>query len=264
MENNEKNKPNIFEVLGSKNTFIFGIVAGIMTLSTIGFFFLLLSGSVDFNTIGNSTDSKTTFGTTNTNTTVTNTNTTAPTAQINMVPVTSDDHVRGDLETADVVVVEFSDLECPFCARFHPTMQQVYSDYDGQVAWVYRQFPLESLHPKARNEAIASECAADLGGNEAFWSYIDRIYEITPSNNGLDESKLAETAEYVGLDATEFQNCMDSGKFEDKIDSQLTDAAASGGTGTPYSVAINKDGEMAPINGAQPITSVKATIDSLL
>ncbi len=259
MENNEKNKPSIFEVLGTKNTFIFGIVAGIMTLSTIGFFFLLLSGSVDFNsTMG----SKTTFGAANTNTTGTNTAT--PTTQINIAPVTSDDHVRGDLNTADVVVVEFSDLECPFCARFHPTMQQVYDDYGGQVAWVYRQFPLDSLHPKARNEAIASECAADLGGNDAFWAFIDRIYEITPSNNGLEVSQLADTAEYIGLDATEFKTCMDSGKFDDKINAQVADATASGGTGTPYSVAISKDGKIAPINGAQPITSVKATIDSLL
>ncbi|MDP2684342.1 MAG: thioredoxin domain-containing protein [bacterium] len=265
MEINNENKSGFFEALGSRKTFVFGIVAGIMTLSTIGFFFLLLSGSVDFDSIGSSTNSKTTFGTANTNTKVTNTApTAAPTTQIDIVPVTSDDHIRGDLATAEVVVVEFSDTECPFCARFHPTMQQVYEDYAGQVAWVYRHFPLDSLHSKARKEAEATECAAELGGEEGFWAYVDRLYDITPSNNGLEVSQLAEIATFVGLDATQFQTCLDSGKYADKVETHVSDATASGGTGTPYSVAISKDGQLAPINGAQPITSVKATIDALL
>src|SRR3989338_2531696 len=107
----------------------------------------------------------------------------------NVGELTDRDHLRGDPK-ATVKVVEFSDLECPFCKNFHRTMQQVMSEYSGQVAWVYRHFPLDSLHSKARKEAEASECAAELGGNDGFWAYVDKLFEITPSNNGLDPNLL--------------------------------------------------------------------------
>ena len=82
-------------------------------------------------------------------------------------------------------VVEFSDLECPFCKRFHATMQQTVAAYGGQVAWVYRHFPIDQLHSKAPKEAEATECAAELGGNDKFWAYTNRLMEVTPANNGL-------------------------------------------------------------------------------
>ncbi|XOU94011.1 MAG: DsbA family protein [Candidatus Kerfeldbacteria bacterium] len=263
METNNEKKPSVFEVLGSQKTFMIGALAGIMAIATIGFFVMLLSGGVDLD----KSDTKTTFGNTNT---ATGTNTVpvaaapTPSQDIQVAPVTSDDHIRGDLETADVVIVEFSDTECPFCQRFHPTLKQVVADYDGQVAWVYRHFPLDSLHSKARKEAEATECAEELGGNDGFWAYIDRLYEITPTNNGLEASQLAVIATDVGLDATAFQTCLDSGKYAEKVASQLQDATTAGGNGTPYSVAISKDGEIIPISGAQPISSVKAAIDGLL
>jgi protein-disulfide isomerase len=86
----------------------------------------------------------------------------------NMAPITSADHIRGN-PNAPVKIVEYSDMECPFCKRFHPTMQQTVDEYDGKVAWVYRHFPLDSIHSKARSEAIATECAGELGGNDMFW-----------------------------------------------------------------------------------------------
>src|SRR6185295_5043808 len=81
-------------------------------------------------------------------------------------PVAAEDHIRGDL-AAPVKVIEFSDFECPFCKGFHATMKQVMADYekDGKVAWVYRHFPIDELHSKARKEAQAAECAGELGGN---------------------------------------------------------------------------------------------------
>src|SRR3990167_11318401 len=89
-----------------------------------------------------------------------------------MKPISKDDHIRGNPD-APVKIVEYSDTECPFCKRFHDTMKQVMDEYGktGKVAWVYRNFPLDQLHPKARNEAIALECAGDQGGNDPFWAY---------------------------------------------------------------------------------------------
>ena len=87
-----------------------------------------------------------------------------------LASITSTDHIRGN-PNAPVKIVEYSDMECPFCKRFHSTMQQAMDEYgkDGRVAWVYRHFPLDSIHSKARTEAVASECAGEFGGSDEFW-----------------------------------------------------------------------------------------------
>src|SRR3989344_4864332 len=102
-----------------------------------------------------------------------------------MAAITSEDHIRGN-PNAEVTIVEYSDYECPFCKSFHPTMQRIVDEYGDKVAWVYRHFPLDSIHSKARPEAVAAECAAELGGNDAFWKFTDRFFELTPSNNQTD------------------------------------------------------------------------------
>jgi len=126
---------------------------------------------------------------------------------VQMAPVSANDHILGNPD-AKIVIVEYSDTECPFCKRFHTTLKQIMKEYGakGDVAWVYRSFPIPSLHPKAQKEAEALECAAELGGNTAFWKYTDRIYEITPANNGLDAAELPKIAEYAGLDVAAFHS----------------------------------------------------------
>lgn len=90
--------------------------------------------------------------------------------------VRKDDHVRG-AKNPKVYVVEYSDFECPFCKQFHPSLQQALTDYKDKVAVVYRHFPLESIHPSARILAEGSECAAEIGGEDAFWEYHDKVFE---------------------------------------------------------------------------------------
>lgn len=182
-----------------------------------------------------------------------------------MKPVTAEDHIRGDIN-APVKIVEYSDTECPFCKRFHPTMQQVMDEYgkSGKVAWVYRHFPLDSLHSKARKEAEATECAAELGGNDKFWAYLDRLMEVTPANNGLDPAELPKIAKYVGLDENKFNECLSSGKYAQKIEEHVQNAVATGGNGTPWSIVVSKKGKKYPLSGAQPYTSVKQLIDLAL
>jgi protein-disulfide isomerase len=192
-----------------------------------------------------------------------------PVAQVSNLdqvrPVSADDHIRGN-PNAQVVVVEYSDTECPFCGRFHNTMKRIIDEYgkDGKVAWVYRHSPIDQLHPKSRKQAEAQECAGELGGNDKFWQYTDRIYEITPANNGLDVAELPKIATYVGLDVEKFNTCLASGKYAAKVQTDVENAAATGGQGTPWSVVIAKDGNKTSINGAYPYESVKQTIDSLL
>ena len=179
-----------------------------------------------------------------------------------MAPITDQDWIRGN-RNAKVSIVEYSDLECPFCKRHHPTMQQIVAAYDGQVNWVYRHFPLTSLHSKAPKEAEATECAGELGGNDGFWKYVDRLFEITPANNGLDPLELPKIAEYVGLDKAKFETCLNSGKYAQKVQQQYQDGVAAGATGTPYNVIVAGDQKI-PVNGAVPFEQFKAVIDPLL
>lgn len=182
-----------------------------------------------------------------------------------MNPIGADDHVRGNPD-APVKIVEYTDPECPFCKRFHETMKQVMGEYgkDGKVAWVYRNFPLDQLHPKARKEAVAVECAGAIGGKEMFWKYADRLYEITPSNNRLDPAELPNIAKYVGLDVSTFNTCLTSGKFDAHVEADIQNAVATGGNGTPWSVVIGVDGKKYPLSGAQPYEAVKRLIEVAL
>jgi len=182
-----------------------------------------------------------------------------------MRPVSADDHILGN-PNADVIIVEYSDSECPFCKTFHTTLQRVMSEYgkDGKVAWVYRHFPIDQLHSKARKESEAMECANELGGNTKFWEYANRLYEITNSNNSLDPAELPVIASAVGLDVNDFNSCLSSGKYAEKVEADYQDAIKAGGQGTPNSIAISKDGTKIPIEGAQSYEAVKNIIDALL
>lgn len=180
-------------------------------------------------------------------------------------PVTNQDHILGNPE-APIVLVEYSDLECPFCKNFHATTKQAVAAYpNGELAIVYRHFPLDGLHAKARVEAEAAECAAKLGGNEGFWAYIDKIFAVTPSNDGLDTSLLPVLAAEVGLDRAAFEACQASGEMAAIVEADYQDATAAGGTGTPFVIVWNRaTGEQVQLPGAVPLSQIKATVDSML
>ena len=191
------------------------------------------------------------------------TNTDNQNVEINLVPVTEKDHIVGSRNAA-LVIVEYSDTECPFCKTFQNTMKEIVQTYDGEVAWVYRHFPIAQLHTKAAKESEATECAAELGGNQAFWKYLDKIFETTNSNDTLDPSELPKIATAIGLDVIAFNTCLWSGKYAELVKKSVEEAIKAGALGTPYSVIVTKDGQKVLINGAEPITMVKAKIDALL
>jgi len=178
--------------------------------------------------------------------------------------VSEDDHVRGD-RNARIALIEYSDLECPFCKKFHPTVQQVIDEYDGQVMWVYRHFPLDQLHTKADKEAEAVECANELAGNDGFWALLDRIFEVTPSNNGLALDDLPKLAGEVGIDEGAFKECLDSGKYAQRVEDDYQGGIEAGITGTPGNILLDtKTGETILVPGALPFEQIKQSIDSLL
>jgi protein-disulfide isomerase len=164
-----------------------------------------------------------------------------PAVDITISPIDTSDHIIGNPDSK-VVLVEYSDTECPFCKMFHNTLNKLVTEYGtaGNFTWVYRHFPLDSLHKKARKEAEATECAAELGGNSKFWEYINKLYEITTSNDGLDTAELPKIATAVGLDKTAFESCLNSGKYAAEVEKDYKLAKKNGGTGTPFSIFVLK------------------------
>lgn len=188
---------------------------------------------------------------------------TTPSVQsINLSKVTERDHLKGNPD-AKVVIVEYSDLECPFCKVFHKTMNIVVNE-NKDVAWVYRHFPIPTLHKKAMSEAIATECAWAQGGNDAFWKYTDRIFDITTSNDGLAETELPKIAEFIGIDVKIFNECLISSTHEVKINQDLETGRKAGVRGTPKSFILRDDKVVDTIDGAQPINIVREKIEEAL
>ncbi len=187
-----------------------------------------------------------------------------PRQNLNAMPAISDkDHIKGSKD-ARIVLVEYGDFECPFCKRFQPTMQQVLKEYGNQVAWVYRHFPL-SFHQNAQKEAEASECVAELGGNNKFWEYAGKIYERTTSNGtGFPLENLAPLAQELGLDSSAFQKCLDSGKYASHVKEEEDSGAKAGVNGTPGTIIVRSDGKKDFINGALQFEQVKQQIDAML
>lgn len=171
------------------------------------------------------------------------------------VTITEQDHVRGDFE-APVTIIEYSDYECPFCGRFHPTVKQVLEDYPGQVRWIYKHFPLDQIHAQARPAAEASECIFEQKGNDGFWQFTDSLFE---NQSRLGESFYKELAVQIGVNASQFNNCLSSRKYKDKVESDYQEGIKAGVRGTPGSFVNGKS-----IPGAVPYSTLKAAIDQAL
>ncbi|MDO8551268.1 MAG: DsbA family protein [bacterium] len=177
----------------------------------------------------------------------------------------SSDHLFGN-KNAQVQLIIYSDLECPFSKRFQTTtVKQITEQYKDKVAIVYRHFPLDAIHSKARKEAEATECATKLAGNDGFWKLTNKIYEATNSNNSLDLASLPSLAVSVGLNEKNFKDCLDGGQMSKTIESQYQSGVKVGITGTPGSILLDtKTGKAQLIPGALPFEQIKPTIDQYL
>jgi len=178
-------------------------------------------------------------------------------------PPDQEDHYKGNPDAA-VTLIEYSDFECPFCKRFHPTAKHALNEYEGQVNWVYRHFPL-SFHVNAQKEGEAAECAGEIGGDEVFWGYTDAIFKRTSSNGtGFALNELVPLAVELGLDRAAFQECLDSGKYAEHVKQDMAKGAAAGVTGTPGTFVYNNEtGESELVPGAVPFAQLQAAIEKV-
>jgi protein-disulfide isomerase len=182
----------------------------------------------------------------------------------NVPKVTNDDHIYGN-KNAEISLIEYSDFVCPFCYRFHDTAKQLVDESGGEINWVYRHYALPSHDPVATNIAHASECIAEIAGNDKFWEFTDEVFArfSTPGRISTDES-IDALAEEIGVDKSRFASCMESGKYKDKIIQERDDGSKSGVNGTPGNILINnKTGDAVSIKGAQPIDAFKDVLKEL-
>ncbi len=179
-----------------------------------------------------------------------------------------DDPVKGNPDAA-ITIVEFSDFQCPFCKRFHqttlPLIQENYID-TGKVKFVYRDFPIESLHPNgAIPAAVASECADEQG---MFWQYHDKIFQNQKNWERLAAegvvNELKAYAVQLGLVTNQFNDCLNSGKYLDEVNKDLRDGNSYGVTGTPAFFIGNEESGYIKITGAQPYSVFQNVLDQML
>jgi len=184
----------------------------------------------------------------------------------NVRPVSvEEDHIYGNTD-AVVSLIEYSDFECPYCKRFHPTAKELVDQSEGKVNLVYRHFPLGFHNPGAQKQAEASECVAELGGNDAFWAFTDAIYERTSSGgDGFPLDQLAPLAAEIGVDKAKFQECYESGKYAEHVKQDMAEGVQAGVSGTPGNILLNnKTGEALLRAGAQPLGAMQEAVRSLM
>lgn len=178
-----------------------------------------------------------------------------------------DDPIRGD-PNAPITIIEFSDFQCPFCARFHlqtlPSLLEEYID-TGKVNLVYRDFPIQSIHPNALPASVAAECANEQG---KYWEYHDTLFEKQSDWSRLDSNavivKFSQYATEIGLEQEQFDSCLDTGKYLEEVQGDLSDGRAYDVTGTPGFFIGNDQIGFVKLNGAQPFDAFQRVIDAQL
>ncbi len=175
------------------------------------------------------------------------------------------DHIRGN-PNARISLIEYSDFECPYCKRFHPTAKKLVESYPDDVNWVYRHFPLDFHNPLAQKEAEASECAGEIGGNDGFWRYTDAIYARTRSNGkGFPMNGFVPLAVELGIDAVKFEECLKSEKYAQRVSDDFREGQSIGIRGTPGNILLdNRTGRVRVLPGAVPINRLRAEVDAFL
>lgn len=233
--------------------FLLGLFVGIAVVSTVAFFTLLVikGDKSELESATNKTVNKNINKEADINFQDSQDN---PVVPANKLPqITGDDHIRGNFE-APVTLIEFSDFECPYCARFHVTLKDLLAEYGGRVRLVFKHYPLP-FHKNAQKAAEASECA---GEQSKFWEMHDLIFEAQ-ANQTMSVEKWQEEAEKLGLNTTQFKECLDSGKYVDKIKADTILGNSLGVKGTPATFVGDE-----LIGGAVPYESLKAIVESKL
>ena len=175
------------------------------------------------------------------------------------VPAPSaEDHIIGS-PTAPLVLIEYSDFQCPYCSLVYPTIKKIVDDSQGQIAWVMRNLPLDSIHPEARPAGLAAECIAEQKGNAGWWAFSDDIFA---DQSSLGNARYLALAQKAGVDMAKYLSCVSTKKYNAKLDGQSAEAQVAGAQGTPFTIVWGH-GAAVPLSGALPAAQFNAVIKAV-
>lgn len=170
-----------------------------------------------------------------------------------------------------VIIVEYSDTECPFCAQLHPTMKKLAQEYASKVGFVYRYFPLTQIHPHSFEESRAVYCVGKLMGAQKREEYIDVMFATKTNNQNmvLPSSQSKEIlAQNLGVNKADLTKCLADQESNDAINASIQDGIAAGVQGTPATFVLIKTKKgyevVSMVDGARPYEYLKAAIDQAL
>jgi len=173
-------------------------------------------------------------------------------------PLTKNDHIKGSLE-AKVLLLVYTDFECPFCAQYHSTLSAILNDYPDDLSLVYRHYPIEDIHPNSRFLAEASECANELGGSKAFFIFVDKVFEEKEKLSDLNYA-----ANSLNVNGSDLEKCLKSRRYKEKVEESYQEGLKAGIRVTPSTFIIKKDKEVWFIPGAYSYEDLKVLIEGIL
>lgn len=178
-------------------------------------------------------------------------------------PVGPTDHILGN-PAAPVKIVEYADFDCAYCKTFDSTLHQIIANEgaSGKVAWVYREFPLEQIHPTALEDAEAAECVAQTAGNAAFWQFADALF----ANQPVNPTRFGALASQAGVTGPAFADCMANASttVSARVSADAQNALDIGALGTPYSLILANGQAPVVMDGAYSYSAVKQLVDKAL
>lgn len=178
------------------------------------------------------------------------------------VTLTEQDHFLGS-RSATVKIVEYAEVECPYCKKLHPILLRILSEYEGKVALVYRHFPL-TIHPKSFNQAVAMECVAETKGDPGFFEYLDKLYEATPSNNNFDLAVLPRLAEEMGIQEDKFVECLSSDRYRTRILRDVESGIGHNVDSVPHLIVITPNDREFVFGKSPSYSALRSVVETAL
>lgn len=179
------------------------------------------------------------------------------------------DYLEGK-ENSKIIVVEYSDPECPYCVQVSPTIKKLREEYGNKIAFAYRHFPLTQIHNHAFDESRAIACAGKVGGKEKFYQYIDVLfgYKMTNKTTQLSQTIRDGFAQNIGLDTNLFGSCMKENQTTEAVTNSINDGVQAGVQGTPSTFVLLKTRKgyevISMVDGARPYDYFKTVVDEAL
>ncbi len=179
------------------------------------------------------------------------------------LPITPSDHLLGNPE-APVVLVEYADVDSEYSKDFQTVMEQVIQSYgtQGNVAWIYRDFPLTAEDPTSEKDAEAAECAAGLSSQSTFFAFIDAMQAAAPGDTQFDPSGYDTIASSLGISKGSFDDCLTARTYQKKVAADYASGESVGVSGTPFSVLFVKGQKPVTISGSVPYATMKQILDA--